>query len=125
MDQDKKWIKHRLYRQHTLPIGPAFIKDLSKLGRELSRVIIIDNVAENFQLQPENGIFIKSWFDDPQDTVLAELLPLLKGPAYSLVSIEIVLKKVSDVRVALRKFRDQMVEQLTKGIAHPKFNLEA
>ena len=60
-------------------MGPAFVKDLGKLGRELSRTIIIDNVAENFQLQPENGIFIKSWFEDPNDNVLAELTPLLKG----------------------------------------------
>ena len=68
-----------MYRQHTLPMGPAFVKDISKLGRELSHTIIIDNVAENFQLQPENGIFIKSWFEDPNDNVLSELSPLLRG----------------------------------------------
>ncbi len=61
-------------------MGPAFVKDLSKLGRELSKTIIIDNVADNFQLQPENGIFVKSWFEDPKDIVLSELSPLLKGP---------------------------------------------
>ena len=49
----------------------------------------MDNVAENFQLQPDNGIFIKSWFDDMSDTALEELSPLLK---------EIVEKKVTDVR---------------------------
>ena len=40
---------------------------------------MVDNVAENFQLQPDNGIFIKSWFDDMSDTALSELAPLLKG----------------------------------------------
>lgn len=39
----------------------------------------MDNVAENFQLQPDNGIFIKSWFEDMTDTALEELAPLLKG----------------------------------------------
>jgi TFIIF-interacting CTD phosphatase-like protein len=56
----------------------VFVKDLSKLGRPLNKTIIVDNVAENFSLQPDNGIFIKSWFEDPSDTALLELAPLLK-----------------------------------------------
>jgi CTD small phosphatase-like protein 2 len=72
-------ISHRLYRQHTMQTGAVCIKDLSRLGRDLSRVIIVDNVADNFQRQPDNGIFIRSWFDDMSDCALNELLPLLKG----------------------------------------------
>jgi CTD small phosphatase-like protein 2 len=49
VDKDKH-ISYRLYRQHALPYGPIFVKDLSRLGRDLSRTIIVDNVAENFQL---------------------------------------------------------------------------
>lgn len=78
-------------------------------------MIIVDNVAENFQNQPDNGIFIRSWFDDMTDTALEELGPLLK---------EIVRKQVPDVRVALRRFRDQMIEQLEKGIANPIMSLD-
>ena len=63
IDKPKR-IKYRLYRQHALPHGPVFVKDLSRIGRDLAKTIIVDNVAENFQLQPDNGIFIKSWFDD-------------------------------------------------------------
>ena len=73
-----KWISHRLYRQHTSIENGVFIKDLSKLGRDLNKTIIVDNVAENFQKQPENGILIKSWYDDPNDDALYELGPLLK-----------------------------------------------
>jgi len=76
---------------------------LSRIGRPLNKTIIVDNVAENFSLQPDNGIFIKSWFDDMSDTALFELAPLLK---------QIVHKNVKDVREALRKFRDQMLEQI-------------
>ena len=72
------WITHRLYRQHTSIENGVFIKDLSKLGRDLNKTIIVDNVAENFQKQPENGILIKSWYDDPNDDALFELGPLLK-----------------------------------------------
>jgi len=56
----------------------VFIKDLSRIGRPLNKTIIVDNVAENFSQQPDNGIFIKSWFDDMQDTALLELAPLLR-----------------------------------------------
>jgi len=41
-------------------------------------MIIVDNVPENFQKQPDNGIFIKSWYSDPNDTALSELAPLLR-----------------------------------------------
>lgn len=73
-----KYISFRLYRQHATPTGMVYIKDLSKLGRPLQKTIIVDNVAENFSKQPDNGIFIKSWFDDTSDTALIELAPLLK-----------------------------------------------
>ncbi len=46
----EKYISYRMYRQHALPYGPIFVKDLSRIGRDLSRTIIVDNVAENFQL---------------------------------------------------------------------------
>jgi len=92
----------------------VFIKDLSRIGRPLNKTIIVDNVAENFSKQPDNGIFIKSWFDDMSDTALLELAPLLK---------QIVEKKVTDVREALRKFRDQMIEQIQKGVPNPQLQL--
>ncbi len=47
LDQDHV-ISNRLYRQHSQWNGQFYIKDLSSLGRDLSRVIIVDNVAENF-----------------------------------------------------------------------------
>ena len=55
------------------------IKDLSLLGRNLKRVIIIDNIAENFQVQPDNGIVIKSWTGEEHDKALEQLSPLLKS----------------------------------------------
>lgn len=66
-----------MYRQHTIPAGEYYIKDLTKLGRDIKRVIIVDNVAENFQLQPDNGIYIRSWVGDTNDRALKELMPIL------------------------------------------------
>lgn len=50
---------------------------MSRLGRDLSKIIIVDNIAENFALQPKNGILIKTWISDAKDTSLFELSPLL------------------------------------------------
>jgi CTD small phosphatase-like protein 2 len=75
----------------------------------------VDNVAENFQLQPDNGVFIRTWIDDPADNALEELAPLLK---------EIVVKRVPDVREALRIFRIQMMEQVQRGILKPQLSLD-
>ena len=47
------------------------------LGRDLAKTIIVDNISENFMLQHENGISIRSWYDDPDDTALMSLAPLL------------------------------------------------
>lgn len=94
-----KSIKYRLYRQHTIPWGSVYIKDLSRLGRDLKRVIIVDNVPENFQLQQENGIFITSWFDDVTDTALSEL---------SMILSDIGRQKTNDLREALREYRSML-----------------
>jgi len=74
----ERCVQHRLYRQHADQTGPVFVKDLSRLGRDLKRTIIVDNVAQNFQRQPENGIHIRSWFDDQEDQALYELGPILQ-----------------------------------------------
>jgi CTD small phosphatase-like protein 2 len=41
-------ISHRLYRQHAVPMGTYYVKDLSRIGRDLSKTLIVDNIAENF-----------------------------------------------------------------------------
>ena len=101
-------IKYRLYRQHTSQNGPFLVKDLSLLGRDISKTIIIDNISDNFILQPDNGIFISTWYDDMRDRFLEEITPLLA---------EIVERKVPDVRRALRTYRDQVLRQVSNGLA--------
>ena len=76
LDQEGR-IDTRLYRQHVDRDGTLFVKDLSKLGRDLKKVIIVDNLAQNFSRQSENGILIRSWFDDKEDMALKELAPIL------------------------------------------------
>ncbi|CAD8176198.1 unnamed protein product [Paramecium octaurelia] len=108
-------VKARLYREHTLQKDNVYIKDLSILGRNLNRVIIVDNMPENFQLQPENGIYIQSWTGEQKDRALKDLMPLLE---------QIAIKKCKDVREALNQFREQMIQKVSLGIKNPYENLQ-
>jgi Dullard-like phosphatase family protein len=97
VDPDR-YVTNRLYRQHALPWGPIFVKDLSRLGRDMDRTLIIDNVQENFMLQPDQGIFIFPWYDDPADNALFALTPLL----------EEIIKIQASVPAMLQKYADQI-----------------
>lgn len=101
-------ISHRLYRQHALPFKGYYVKDLSRIGRQLTKTIIVDNIAENFALQPGNGVLIKTWISDPKDTSLFELAPLL---------LKVVESQTEDVRELL-KFYQQQNSELMHSIAY-------
>mmetsp|Transcript_47587 Transcript_47587/g.101838 ORF Transcript_47587/g.101838 Transcript_47587/m.101838 type:complete len:351 (+) Transcript_47587:105-1157(+) len=60
-----------------------YVKDISKLGRNMDRVLILDHEEEAFQLNPENGILIRPFTGDPNDSELADLLEFLKAAATS------------------------------------------
>jgi hypothetical protein len=59
-----RYISRRLYRDSCTFRRGSYLKDLKKVGRNLSRCVIVDNLPENFSLQRDNGIGIKSWFAD-------------------------------------------------------------
>lgn len=46
----EKIISHRLYRCSTTEQNGVFLKDLSKLGRDLAKTLIVDNNPVNFLL---------------------------------------------------------------------------
>lgn len=111
IDPENRVFSRRLYRQHTKSVNSEYnLKDLALVTEDLSKTIIIDNVPENFTQQKSNGIFIHSWFDDPHDTALRDLIPLLT---------HIVQTKTPDVRVYLQNLRAQMIDSIQKGAINP------
>ena len=98
LDPNQK-ISYRLYRNHTIKVGDVNFKDLSKLGRDLKKIIILENNAENFGLQPKNGLKIKDFEGDEND----EELDYLKDDLINLIK-----NHPEDIRDYLPKIQDEM-----------------
>ena len=98
---------YRLYRIHTIIINNDFVKDLSRLGRDLSRTIIVDNMEQNYKLQPENGITIRPfWGKDINDMALYDLITIL---------IQIA-KNNMDVRDGIKLYKEDIISRVTSNI---------
>ncbi|XP_036374593.1 CTD small phosphatase-like protein isoform X1 [Megalops cyprinoides] len=69
----------RLFRESCVFHRGNYVKDLSRLGRELRNVIIVDNSPASYIFHPENAVPVQSWFDDMADTELLDLLPFFEG----------------------------------------------
>nr|CBN81989.1 CTD small phosphatase-like protein [Dicentrarchus labrax] len=88
--------RSRLFRESCVFHRGNYVKDLSRLGRELSKVIIIDNSPASYIFHPENAVPVQSWFDDMTDTELLDLIPLFEG-----------LSKEEDVYSLLQSLRNR------------------
>mmetsp|Transcript_36448 Transcript_36448/g.100388 ORF Transcript_36448/g.100388 Transcript_36448/m.100388 type:complete len:327 (+) Transcript_36448:136-1116(+) len=85
-------IAFRLFREACTRQASGYVKDLSRLGRNLKDLIIIDNSPTCYALQPDNAIPIKTWRDDVSDRELVDLIPILQSLA-KVDNIPLVLKQ--------------------------------
>ena len=112
IEENNVYFEHRFYRQHTVIIGNDFVKDLNRIGRPIDKIIIVDNMPQNFRLQKENGINIKAfWGEDVNDNALEELGKILVN----------IAKDGGDVRIGLEKYRDEIVKKVTSNISKSNY----
>ena len=99
-----KYFDGRLYREHATKIGNKYIKDLSKIGRDLSKTLIVDNNPHSFKLQHENGILISSYFGEKNnDKALIELQKVLIK----------IYKEKRDVRESIAKYKEEIIQKIS------------
>ena len=106
IELNKKYFDFNLYKEHNILIGRNLVKDISKIGRDMKRIIIVDKLYENIKATPQNGILIKPYFGerDKNDTILFELKKLL-----------ILFHKMGyeDIRVAIKNYANDIKYKIT------------
>lgn len=75
-----KWnvFRARLFRESCVYHRGNYVKDLNKLGRDLQKIVIVDNSPASYIFHPDNAVPVKSWFDDTTDSELLDLIPLFE-----------------------------------------------
>ena len=67
IEKSRKYFDHKFYREHTVIYKDTFVKDISRIGRDMKKIIIIDNNERNFILNKENGIKIAPYYGDDEN----------------------------------------------------------
>ena len=106
IEKNKKYFDYNLYTEHLTLYGNKFVKDIAKLGRDIKKVIIVDDDPDNFRLNPENGIQISPYLGDStkDDTTLFELKRLL---------ILFQRTGVDDIRKAIKSYEKDIKEKIS------------
>ncbi|AJW07913.1 Tim50p [Saccharomyces cerevisiae YJM1273] len=97
LDPIHAFVSYNLFKEHCVYKDGVHIKDLSKLNRDLSKVIIIDTDPNSYKLQPENAIPMEPWNGEADDK-LVRLIPFLEYLA---------TQQTKDVRPILNSFEDK------------------
>ena len=107
IEQERKYFDARLYRQHTIAYGKDIVKDISKIGRDLSKIIIVENIPQNYRLQKENGILIKSFYgEDIYDNAL-----VLLGDILIKIANEFI-----DLRIGISKYKNEILDKVSTNL---------
>ncbi|CCD25108.1 protein translocase subunit TIM50 NDAI_0E02910 [Naumovozyma dairenensis CBS 421] len=112
LDPLHAFISYSLFKEHCVYKDGVHIKDLSKLNRDVNKVLIIDTDPNNYKLQPENAIPMEPWKGEADDKLL-RLIPFLEYLA---------TQQVDDVKPILNSFKDkkQLPEEFNNRVAKLK-----
>jgi len=72
---------------------------LSKLGRDIKKTLIVDNIPKNFKLQQMNGLEVKTWTGDIFDTHLYDL---------KVMFLTLANTRFDDIRIVIKSIKNQL-----------------
>ena len=101
-----KYFDYNFFREHSIICGNDFVKDISRIGRDMRKIIIIDNMEENFRLNKKNGIKIAPYYGDDNDNVLNELKKIL---------FLIFRQGYEDLTIALSDYSKEIKKKISKN----------
>ncbi|GAX75656.1 hypothetical protein CEUSTIGMA_g3100.t1 [Chlamydomonas eustigma] len=113
LDPNGTLIHHRLYGHHTVPCPQwSWVKDLSKLGRDLSQTLIVDDCEAAVLFQRDNWVSIPAFshwnMDCKEERALLDILTFLQNKVLP----------AADVREALALHYNQVAR---KPFPDPEF----
>ena len=108
IEENRKLFDYNLYREHCTLVGRKFIKDIANIGRDMKKIIMVDDLQENLNLHIENGILILPYDGDEnkEDRVLYELKKLL---------ILFYNLGYEDLRNAIKSYKNEIYQKITLG----------
>ena len=77
LDPNNTYVNYRFYREHCIYEGTKTVKKLVRIGRELNKIIFVDNIKYNAKYNMENLYHLSSWKDDVYDQEMVKLQDLL------------------------------------------------
>ena len=119
IEKKRNFFDHKFYREHCTIYKDTFVKDITKIGRDIEKIIIVDNNENNFVLSKENGIKICPYYGDDEngnnkgefsfgkkknDNALLELKKIL---------INIYKDNYDDVREALKDYEELIKKKVS------------
>ena len=106
IDKNKIFFDNKLCRNNCIMMNNDFVKDISILKKDINKIIIVDNLIQNYRLHLENGINIKSFYGEINDKILLELKKILIK----------IAKLRGDTRTGIKYFRDDIINKVSSNV---------
>jgi TFIIF-interacting CTD phosphatase-like protein len=106
IESSRKYFDYNLYREHNILKDNKLVKDISKIGRDMKKTLLVDKLYDNIKSTPQNGILIKPYYGESNknDSVLFELKKLL-----------ILFQKIGyeDLTIAIKNYANDIKYKIT------------
>ena len=105
IEKEEKYFAYRLYRENANYYNKSYYLDINKLGRDIKRIVVIDN---HFDYE-NNGILIESFIDENENIKNDKILIYL-----SEMLINIANEGYDDIREGLKIYKNEFIRYENK-----------